>query len=71
MKLTGRHTRGAVGQVMQVKNLRTDTGRKAFSFQGPTMWNSLLVGLRSISVFEEFKKAVSEQVHDLFGDHPT
>ena len=32
VKITGRRTRGAVGLSMKVKNLRTETDRKAFSF---------------------------------------
>ncbi len=69
--VTGHRTRGAVGKSMVVVNLRSDTGRKAFSYHGPNSWNALPLQLRSIEIFNDFKKAVSEQVHDLFGDHPT
>ena len=71
IEVTGRRARGAIGKSMTVSRLRSDTGRKAFSFRGPNSWNNLPLNLRCIDKFTEFKKAVSEQVHDLFGHHPT
>ena len=56
---------------MKVAALRSDMGRKAFSYVGPYVLNSLPVYLRKIEKFDEFKKAISKEVHDLFGDHPT
>ena len=68
-RVTGRFTRGESGKCMKVAALRSDTGRRAFSYVGPFIWNSLPLPL--IEKFNEFKKSVSMQVHDLFGDHPT
>ena len=71
VRATGQRTRGGVGKCMVVEKLKTDTGRKAISYQGPNFWNSLPWELRQLENVDEFKKAVSTQIHDLFGDHPT
>ena len=71
VKVTNRNTRAAHGKCMRVVNLRSDMGRKAFTYMGPVNWNRLPLELWVIEKFDEFKKAISTQVHNLFGDHPT
>ena len=65
-----RMTRGAHINNMKVPMCRSDLGRKAIRYRGPTAWNRLPNVAKGIDMFVEFKRWVSARIHNLFGDHP-
>ena len=52
------HTTGT--NCMTVPNIRSCTGRKAYSYKGPTFWNSLDVEARCITEKEKLKKHINK-----------
>ena len=69
-KEAGRITRSSNTKTMDVPNVRTNIGRRAFSYKGPNHWNSLPNDTRSIVDKNEFRRTISKlNNHDV--DHPT
>ena len=57
-----RETRSTSTNQVQVKNVRTVTGRKAFGFRGPNFWNKLETESRTILDKPAFKTHISKTV---------
>ena len=65
-----RRTRWSVGNNLVVPRVKTNQGRKAFSYVGPVMWNSLDASTMSIELVEPFKREL-KKLFCMFDDHPT
>ena len=50
----------AVTHKVNVENIRTVTGRKAFGFRGPNFWNKLEIEARVIEEKRAFKNHISK-----------
>ena len=57
-----RHTRTTDTNMMTVPNVKSITGRRAFSFRGPHFWNNLASESRLIENKNGFKKHISKEV---------
>ena len=57
---TGRVTRGTSTKNMKIPTMTTTTGRKAFTFRGPTHWNSLSSDLKENDNKNSFKSGASK-----------
>ncbi len=57
-----RETRSTRTNRVEISNVRTVTGRKAFSFRGPNFWNKLESDARTISDKPAFKTHISKVV---------
>ena len=56
------NTRTTGTKVMKVPNIRTTTGRKAFSYRGPRFWNDLHSDCRQIDKKDTFKRHISKTI---------
>ncbi len=54
-----RTTRQTEGKIMNVPNIRTNTGRKSFTYRGPNFWNNLITEVRTIENKNNFKREVT------------
>ena len=57
-----RTTRSTQTNQVEVENIRTVTGRKAFGFRGPNYWNKLNTDCRVITDKNEFKNHISKLI---------
>ena len=65
----GARTTRSTGHNVKVPNYRTVSGRKAFSFRGPDLWNEIAVELKSLAAVNAFKNAyIRELLRD--ANHP-
>ena len=55
---------------MKAPTCRSELGRRAVWYRGPSVWNNLPQVAKGLEKFMDFKRWVSARVHDLFGDHP-
>ena len=55
-----RTTRSTGTNYMVVPNIRSSTGRKAYSYRGPTYWNSLGVESRGLTERGQFKRHINK-----------
>ena len=55
-----RTTRSTNTNCMKVKNVRTLTGHKAYSYRGPAFWNTLEEDIRQIEDKNSFKKHITK-----------
>ena len=67
----GRRTRGNTAKNMQVPNIKSEKGRCAFAYQGPTHWNSLSPKLKSIEKYNSFKTELLKSASAELDNHPT
>ena len=51
-----RELRSGFSNLVCVKKCRLKYGERAFSYAGPTLWNSLLLDIRNVDSFSIFKK---------------
>ncbi len=54
-----RTTRQTLGKIMNVPNIRTNTGRKSIAYRGPNFWNHLETEIRIIDNKNNFKREVT------------
>ena len=47
---------------MELPNLRTDFGRRAYSYRGPNTWNQYRNDLRNLTDKNKFKKEVLKEI---------
>ena len=59
-KVSVRPTRHGQTKVVNVPDLRSNYGRKAYSYRGPLFWNGLSETARKVDQKNEFKNTVSK-----------
>ena len=64
-----RTTRQTECKTMNVPNIRTNTGRKSFSYRGPNFWNNITSDIRIIENKNDFKREVT-RITCLDENHP-
>ena len=57
-----RRTRATDTNVMEVPDIRTCVGRKAYSYKGPSFWNTLTADARCIEDKEQFKRHINKSI---------
>ena len=55
-----RITRTSGTKTMEVPNIRSCVGRKAYSYKGPSFWNTLNAETRCIEEKEKFKQHINK-----------
>ncbi len=63
-------TRRCMGNNVVVPRVKTNQGRKAFSYVGPVTWNGLEGNLKLVDKMEPFKREL-KKLFSMFDDHPT
>ena len=56
---------------MKVKAFKSDKGRHAISYRGPSSWNRLSNELKSCNKFVSFKKQLMAEIMEAWDNHPT
>ena len=67
----GRRTRAVDNATMYVPNLKTDKGRQAFEYRGPSHWNKLNEDLRKIEKYATFQRELLKRSSLELDNHPT
>ncbi len=58
-----RTTRGTASELMVVPDIRSELGRRAFSYRGPNHWNKISAETRKINSLPSFKTHLSKETN--------